>query len=169
MKALPVLLGLMLLSSRLLAVELTEGVSSAGSSPSAHPENGSVQKDSQGEIVILVRGLRNSEGQLLIALFEQPDGFPDEHEKALRTKILPLDGEPLQIRFRSIAPGRYAVAVVHDENENERLDTNLVGIPREGVGVSGGKNRMLRKPTFHDADFLFTDEEKQLVIEMIYF
>jgi len=38
--------------------------------------------------------------------------------------------------FPGVAPGRYAVSVFHDENSNGKMDTNFIGIPREGVGAS---------------------------------
>ncbi len=39
--------------------------------------------------------------------------------------------------FEDISPGTYALAVIHDENGNGKLDTNWVGIPTEGYGFSG--------------------------------
>jgi uncharacterized protein (DUF2141 family) len=55
--------------------------------------------------------------------------------------------------FASVAPGTYAVALFHDENDNGKLDTNFVGIPREGVGVSNNKLRSFGPPTWDDAKF----------------
>jgi uncharacterized protein (DUF2141 family) len=45
------------------------------------------------------------------------------------------------------------VAVFHDENGNGKLDTNFLGIPREGVGVSNNKLRKLGPPTWEDSKF----------------
>jgi uncharacterized protein (DUF2141 family) len=36
--------------------------------------------------------------------------------------------------FSDIKPGKYAIAVIHDENCNGELDSNLFGIPTEGYG-----------------------------------
>jgi uncharacterized protein (DUF2141 family) len=36
--------------------------------------------------------------------------------------------------FSDIKPGKYAIAVIHDENCNGKLDTNMFGIPKEGYG-----------------------------------
>jgi len=38
--------------------------------------------------------------------------------------------------FEDIPPGTYALVVIHDENMNGKLDTNWVGIPKEGYGFS---------------------------------
>lgn len=56
--------------------------------------------------------------------------------------------------FSGIAPGTYAVALFHDENGNGKLDTNFLGIPREGVGVSNNKMRTLGPPTWEDSKFV---------------
>jgi uncharacterized protein (DUF2141 family) len=41
----------------------------------------------------------------------------------------------------------------HDENGDGRLDTNVLGIPREGVGVSNNKIRSFGPPKWDDAKF----------------
>jgi len=47
----------------------------------------------------------------------------------------------------------YAVSVFHDENYNGKLDTNLLGIPREGVGASNDARGNFRPPKFGAAAF----------------
>lgn len=51
-------------------------------------------------------------------------------------------------RFENLPRGRYGVAVWHDENGNNRVDTNLVGLPKEGYGFSRTTPR--QKPSFDD-------------------
>jgi uncharacterized protein (DUF2141 family) len=58
----------------------------------------------------------------------------------------------LSVRFGDLAPGRYAVRVMHDENGNRKLDTNFVGIPTEGYGFSNNP-RAMRPATFEEARF----------------
>jgi uncharacterized protein (DUF2141 family) len=55
--------------------------------------------------------------------------------------------------FSGIAPGTYAVALFHDENGDGKLDTNFMGVPREGVGVSNNKLRSFGPPRWDDAKF----------------
>jgi uncharacterized protein (DUF2141 family) len=40
----------------------------------------------------------------------------------------------MQVLSFHIKPGKYAIAVIHDENCNGKLDTNMFGIPKEGYG-----------------------------------
>ncbi len=56
------------------------------------------------------------------------------------------------VRFQNVPEGRYALSVALDANANGKIDTNLLGIPREPIGVSGKKPRF-GKPAFADAVF----------------
>ena len=52
--------------------------------------------------------------------------------------------------FKGVPAGNYAVLLTHDENDNGKLDTNLVGMPVEGYGFSNNP-QVMRKPTFDEA------------------
>ena len=71
--------------------------------------------------------------------------------------------------FSGIGPGTYAVAVFHDENSNGKLDTNFLGIPREGVGASNGARGHLGPPKFDAATFRFPGGRLDLKITINYF
>jgi uncharacterized protein (DUF2141 family) len=70
--------------------------------------------------------------------------------------------------FREIAPGRYAVSVYHDENSNGKLDTNFLGIPREGVGASNNARGHMGSPKFDAAAFPFAGGRLNLTITINY-
>jgi uncharacterized protein (DUF2141 family) len=55
--------------------------------------------------------------------------------------------------FEGLKPGTYAVSVLHDENANGRLETNFLGIPREGAGISNNASPEFSAPRFNDAAF----------------
>lgn len=54
--------------------------------------------------------------------------------------------------LKDLLAGDHAVTVNHDDNDNGKLDTNLVGTPLEGHGFSKNPN-VMRKPTFAEARF----------------
>lgn len=58
----------------------------------------------------------------------------------------------------------YATSVFHDENSNGELDTNFMGIPREGVGASNGAKGHLGPPKFDAAAFRFAGGRLDLKI-----
>lgn len=70
--------------------------------------------------------------------------------------------------FSGVASGTYAVAVFHDENSNGKLDTNFLGIPREGVGASNDAQGHFGPPKFDAAAFRFSGGRIDLKITIKY-
>ena len=137
---------------------------------SALIEAGVPQTVSPQPIVIHVEieRLRNDRGQVVCALYSSSDGFPKRNEKALaHVNSAILDTHAL-CEFSGIAPGTYAVSVFHDENSNGKLDTNLLGIPREGVGASNDAKGHLGPPKFDAAAFHFSGGRLNLTIKVAY-
>ena len=66
-----------------------------------------------------------------------------------------------------VAPGTYAAAVYHDANANGRMDTNALGIPREGYGVSNNPRPRFRAPRFSEAQVRIT-RDTTLTLRMAY-
>jgi len=129
-----------------------------------------VMKDWQnmGNLNIEVVGLKNTKGQLGILLFEQDEGFPSENEKALKQVMMPISQDRVTYTFEELPFGNYAVAVMHDENHNAKLDTNFLGVPKEGTGVSNNVVGKLSAPKFKDASFSFEDFELTTSIKINY-
>jgi uncharacterized protein (DUF2141 family) len=96
-----------------------------------------------------VASFRNAKGTLNCRLFTDAASFPDgEGVRTLRARI---DGTQAACVFDGLAPGAYAVAVVHDENGNDRLDRNFVGIPSEGYGVSNNRTYAMASPKWDES------------------
>jgi uncharacterized protein (DUF2141 family) len=101
-----------------------------------------------------VASFRNAKGTLNCRLFNDAASFPDG--EGVRTRI---DGTQAAGVFEGLAPGAYAVAVVHDENGNGRLDRNVVGIPSEGYGVSNNRTYAMASPKWDESRFTLAARE----------
>ena len=102
---------------------------------------------SSSTISLEVSGFKNTRGILNCRLFTKPSDFPDG--EGILTVRVPIAGPNTSCTFSNIEPGTYAVAVVHDENSDGKLDKNFVGVPSEGYGVSNNKtyaSQVLRIP-----------------------
>lgn len=127
--------------------------------PQAAPEN---------TIRVEIDGLRSAKGEARCSLYATPEGFPTRDENAAaHAHSAVVDGRGMCV-FAGVAPGRYAVAVFHDENGNGRLDTNFLGIPREGVGASNNAKGRFGPPSFGDAAFSFHGGRLELKITIRY-
>ena len=119
-------------------------------------------------IHVEIGGLRNDKGQVFCALYSSPDGFPKNSEKAVARIKSAISDKQAVCEFSGMAPGTYAVSVFHDENSNGKLDTNFMGIPREGVGASNGAKGHLGPPKFDAAAFHFSGGRLDLNITINY-
>jgi len=123
---------------------------------------------SQGSIQVNISGLSNSKGQVGILLFRQKEGFPSNREKAFQEVLLPISGNKATHTFTNLPYGRYAVSVMHDENKNNKLDTNMLGIPKEGYGVSNNATGKFGPPKFEDAVFSLNQGNHTIDIKVNY-
>jgi uncharacterized protein (DUF2141 family) len=107
-------------------------------------------------VVVTIDDLRNARGVVRCVLFDRADGWPEVHTKALRVLTVPIvEGRRATCDFASLAPGNYAFAYMHDENENKKLDKNIIGVPIEGYGVSNDVRGTVSAPSFASARFKF--------------
>jgi uncharacterized protein (DUF2141 family) len=121
------------------------------------------------ELVVEIQGIKDSQGQIAVLVFNRKDGFPSENTKAISQQIIPAKKGVVQVVFSGIGgAGNYAVSVMHDENNNLKLDTNWMGIPKEGYGFSGNKTGLMGPPSFDDAAFLLKDATEKIMIRMKY-
>ena len=103
-------------------------------------------------LTIHVNNIQTTEGVVGCALFNGPDGYPMEAEKAWSIEVEPAI-DSVTCQFDDLSPGIYAVSVSHDVNENGKVDTNFLGIPREAWGVSNNVRPSFRAPNFEEAQF----------------
>jgi uncharacterized protein (DUF2141 family) len=98
-----------------------------------------------GTVFIQASPFRNTKGVMRFALYDKKGSFMD-------SKIFYLNGEaPIKgsksVASVSVPPGKYAVSLVHDENNNGGMDMSF-GLPAEGFGISNISSFPLSKPPF---------------------
>jgi len=98
----------------------------------------SAQSNVTDTLTVRVTGARNAKGKIIVYLFRDPQGFPTNASKILRQQRITIDPSTMtaQVVFKDLPPGIFAVTVLHDENDNGKMDTNFLGIPTEGTGAS---------------------------------
>ena len=113
--------------------------------------------------------IKNSNGSVACALFESPDGFPTEYFRcATNTMVVKIRETQARFDFLDIPPGKYALAVIHDENVNGKLGTNRLGVLKEGYGFSNDVKGVLGAPAFSAASFLYDGRNIYLTIRLNY-
>jgi len=118
-------------------------------------------------LTVTIQDLRNGAGIVGAALYDEaaastfPDGEPFRTASALSSTT------GVELTFEDLPAGRYAIAVIHDENENGDLDTNEYGIPSEGFGFSNNAMGEMGPPTFERA-VVTVEGSTETSISMIY-
>jgi uncharacterized protein (DUF2141 family) len=83
----------------------------------------------QSTLTVEIVNLESNKGRVIVALI-------DENEKDVTDQSCKIDDNKCTVTFNDVKHNRYAVRFFHDENENKELDTNFLGIPKEGFGFS---------------------------------
>jgi uncharacterized protein (DUF2141 family) len=128
------------------------------------------QSTATATLTVHVTGARNTKGKIRAALFRGAEGFPNDASKAVQTQPADIDPQTLtaQIVFTNLPNGVYAISVFHDENNNEKLDKNFVGMPKEGYGASNNPKKKMGPPSFEEAKFQLNGTEQSLEIKLMY-
>ena len=119
-------------------------------------------------LVLKLEGVSNDKGLIRITVFSKEDGFPEDSEKAVKTISVPAQQGVVRVVLNKLPAGNYAIAVLHDENKNGKLDTNLVGYPKEGYGFSNNNLPTFRAPRFEEAAFTMSEEKEELSVRISY-
>ena len=119
------------------------------------------------ELRVRVTELRAGEGGVHFALYATADSFPKNDDRYAGAEVKAEDGRAIWV-FRGLAPGRYAVAVYHDENGNGEFDQGFFGIPLEGYAFSNGATAFFSAPGFDDAAVTVGEGVTEITIPMTY-
>ncbi len=110
------------------------------------------------DIVINAKTFKSDNGKARAALYKNEKGFPSDPREAFMLAENTIKNGKSKITFKNVPFGEYAFSVLHDENLNSRMDTNFLGIPNEGYGVSNNAPGHFGPPHFKDAKFTFNKE-----------
>ncbi len=119
------------------------------------------QEHSEGKtITVTIENIKNNKGNVLLALhtentFMKGQGIKNEQGKIENGKITVI--------FKNVEPGTYAIMALHDENENNRMDFEDNGMPKESYGMSNN-SMSFGPPQYATAKFEFKDEDLKMDI-----
>jgi uncharacterized protein (DUF2141 family) len=122
--------------------------------------------DGAATLRIRMSGFRSDRGRAMVALFVSPVGFPAQTGRAFRAAWTPIKNGQAQVALGRLPAATYAVAVLHDENGNGKMDTDWLGRPREGRGASN--NAKGAPPRFEAARFVLSAPQREISITLVY-
>jgi len=125
----------------------------------------SAQAPNTAVLHVTVVNVPSAKGNVRLGLWNRKDGWPDV-SSAFRKDVGAISGQRIAVfRFLDLAPGEYAVAAMHDENLNAKLDKNFFGYPKEAVAFSGGARINMGAPSFESARFSIHSGEQEIKLD----
>jgi uncharacterized protein (DUF2141 family) len=117
---------------------------------------------------IKIENIRSSKGTISLAFFRDSASYHERKPFMVKkiNKESIVNG-CLSVRME-MDPGHYGVALMDDENNDDQMESNFLGIPREGFGFSDFYPRSFRRPVFSDFDFIMTESNKMVRIVIRY-
>ncbi|MBC29503.1 MAG: hypothetical protein CMH48_01530 [Muricauda sp.] len=107
---------------------------------------------SQNELSVEVHGVPSSEGKINVAVYNSEDGFL-KFDKVFKCDSIAAQKGVTHLSIKNLPAGEYALAIFYDENGNNKLDTNWLGIPKEKVAFSNAKMKTFGPPNFKECSF----------------
>jgi uncharacterized protein (DUF2141 family) len=122
---------------------------------------------SAARISVTISGLHSAQGNVFVGLYATPSKFLNGTQNDAMRRV-PASTGPITVVFDNLPPGTYAVGAYHDENGNDHLDTNFLGLPEEGYALSNGVRAVTSKPTFQQAAFTVGDQGAAIALHIRY-
>ena len=119
-------------------------------------------------MTVEVENLRNSKGLVQFALYNKDGSIPDEHYKNyFKMEKATINNDKAEVTFSNLPEGDYAVNILHDENNNGKVDKGFV-LPKEGIGFSNYASiGLTNRPYFKKASFELK-QNKTIKVKIVY-
>jgi len=109
------------------------------------------------KLTVAVSGLKNNSGTVKVGLYNSDGTFLKTTYKSVASKI--KDNKAM-VTFENLPAGEYAISTYHDENNNGKLDKNMMGIPSEDYAASNNAKGFMGPPAYKDAKFVLAKDSK---------
>ncbi len=101
-------------------------------------------------LTVIVGNVKSSKGYVRVAVYGSKDAFMKQHVAI--GEVRAVEGQ-VTVTINSLKDGEYALSIMHDSNNNEKLDTNIIGLPKEGFAFSNDAMGTVGPPSFKEASF----------------
>jgi uncharacterized protein (DUF2141 family) len=104
-------------------------------------------------LTISVSNVNQEGGNIGVLVFNSDKGWPEDRTAALKDVIVLAHPGTVVVSIPSLPPGDYAVAVLHDVNQNHKMDRNWMGKPKEQWAMSNNPHALVKAPSYSTAKF----------------
>jgi uncharacterized protein (DUF2141 family) len=123
------------------------------------------QASAQATLEVTVKNIKEPKGNIRVGLFSSEKDFL---KNAVEGKVVKATGTEITVVFEDLKAGDYGLSVIHDENENGELDSNMMGIPKEGFAFGNNAMGMFGPPDFQKAKVTVNGKPLKQIITLKY-
>ena len=116
------------------------------------------------DLKVEITGMDTDKGKVFLALYNSEATFLKKSEDTKGANAIVKDKRAIAI-FKGLKKGEYAISLFHDENDNNRMDTKIFGIPKEPYGFSNDAKGFMGPPKIKDAKII-VDTNKTITIKV---
>lgn len=115
-------------------------------------------------LTITIQKINSEKGKMMFALYDNEKNYMNE-KKAYDKGIATIKNGKATIKFSNLKKGKYAFVFFYDKNNDNKLNTNLLGIPTEKYGFSNNASGLLGPPSFQKSSFMI-EKNTSLTIDL---
>ena len=118
-------------------------------------------------VTVVVTNFQSDVGEVNLAVYDNDDDFLGENTFT-RAKLDVSDNlvEGNVTFTLDLEPGEYAITIHHDDNDNGKMDTNFMGIPKEPAAFSNGHVPRFGPPKYKKAAFTIGEDGTTMTIDL---
>jgi uncharacterized protein (DUF2141 family) len=128
----------------------------------------SAQAGYTSDLVVKFNSLKNTKGRVCLTVFSGPKGFPAGGNGSSLKSSRCIEAKSGSVTFTNLPLGNYAIAAIHDSNNDGRLNTNPLGVPSEGFGFSNNPPIRFGPASFADSQVFVSGTKTVVQIQMRY-
>jgi len=131
-----------------------QGAGSSNAATDPHRADAPAAVRTGATLTVIVMGVGESTGQLLVTVFTSKEGWPKPEHAVARARV-PAHAPETEVRIENLPAGPCAVSVVHDLDGNGKLTMRWLPYPRpaEPTGASNDAAGNFGPPAFDAAQF----------------
>lgn len=119
------------------------------------------------DVVLNISEAKSNKGSIIGTLWNSEEAYLDLDARQMRASAKIISGKAV-MRMEGLAAGTYSIALYHDENGNDKMDTNFIGIPKEGWAFSNNAKGSFGPPSFEKTSFTVAADDVVMDIVMNY-
>jgi uncharacterized protein (DUF2141 family) len=122
----------------------------------------------KGKLEVKIEGFENDSGFVRVHLYnyERREFFPKHTENCYKRAVEKISNNKAIVKFNDLPFGTYCLSTHHDENSNESMDVNFLGLPVEGWGISNNVKIFMRLPNFDECSFSLNSTFTSITVYM---